>query len=435
MIEAAKEEVREEGDGDGGELEEGEEKMEVGSAAVTDEGKDELSIYRLDDYDNDESGLPGVGNIVYDADIVNDPNLVGGDEDSEEDEDFQIRRTDNLVLVGKTEEDMCSLEVQVYDDDNAALYVHHEILLSAFPLALAWSPAHPKEDKRGNFCAIGTFKPEIELWDLDVVGAMDPVLTLGGEVEAKKSGKKGKKGKKKQLFNWKEGSHKNAVLSLSWNPTSVHHLASGSADNTVKVWDVSREACVATLAHHSDKVQSVEWSTEEAYALLTGGFDQTLHVADARQGDESKTVQWSIHEPIECCHWDPCNPPAFAVSTEAGNVFYYDARKPGTEPFLRIQAHDKQCTSFSFQRQIPGMLITSSVDATVRVWDVNVGEGTANLVDGRPMDIGAIFNVSASPDLPFIIAAGGSEDIVGIWDMQEKDSIKKVFGGRVKEDE
>lgn len=77
------------------------------------------------------------------------------------------------------------------------------------------------------------------------------------------------------------------------------------------------------------------------------------------------------------------------------------------------------------------MVVTASTDASVKVWDVSVAEGKASLVDGKAMELGSIFNVSASPDLPFVVAAGGSDDLVGVWDMSEKESIVKCFKGRL----
>jgi periodic tryptophan protein 1 len=92
----------------------------------------------------------------------------------------------------------------------------------------------------------------IEIWDLDVLDAVEPAAVLGGEdlaaaagssaaageggeegEEGAKKKKKKKKGKKKKVL--KEGSHEDAVLGVSWNTQFRNVLASGSADCTVKV--------------------------------------------------------------------------------------------------------------------------------------------------------------------------------------------------------
>lgn len=72
----------------------------------------------------------------------------------------------------------------------------------------------------------------------------------------------------------KAGSHSDAVLSLAWNPEYRNVVASGSADRTVKVWDIATQSCQATLQWHSDKVQAVCWNPSDAPVLLSGGFDK-----------------------------------------------------------------------------------------------------------------------------------------------------------------
>ena len=89
----------------------------------------------------------------------------------------------------------------------------------------------------GSFVAISTFDTEIEIWNLDVMDAMQPVAVLGGLETDGKAPAKGKSSKKKssKSSTFKKGSHKDSVLSLAWNATYRNVLASGSADKTVKV--------------------------------------------------------------------------------------------------------------------------------------------------------------------------------------------------------
>ncbi|CAN0424574.1 unnamed protein product [Scytosiphon promiscuus] len=44
---------------------------------------------------------------------------------------------------------------------------------------------------RVSYCAVGTFEPGIEIWNLDVLDPLEPTATLGGFKEKdKKPGKK-----------------------------------------------------------------------------------------------------------------------------------------------------------------------------------------------------------------------------------------------------
>ena len=79
---------------------------------------------------------------------------------------------------------------------------------------------------------------------------LEPTATLGGIDESKKKGKKGKKAKPAYL----PGSHEDAVMALSWNKIYRQALASGSADKSVKIWDITTQTCSYTFNHHTDKV-------------------------------------------------------------------------------------------------------------------------------------------------------------------------------------
>jgi periodic tryptophan protein 1 len=179
----------------------------------------------------------------------------------------------------------------------ANVYVHHDILLPAFPLSLAWtdfSAASSAAGNQGNMVAVGSMEPCIEIWDLDIADQVEPVMTLGGAAvstqqsqadaadaagkskNAKhKAKQKAKKKAKQQQQQLKPGSHSGAVMSLSWNKEFRNVLASGSADNTVKVWDMAAGQCEHTLTHHSDKVQAVAWNPSEPPVLLSGSYDRT----------------------------------------------------------------------------------------------------------------------------------------------------------------
>lgn len=119
-------------------------------------------------------------------------------EDSEEEkEDYTIRKSDSLIVAATAEDEHSNLEVYVYDHKTSDLYVHHEIILSSYPLCLEWLNTFRGE--KTNMVIVGSFLPEIELWDLNREDC-EPVYTLGG-VDPSETKKK----KKSLKLNKKEG--------------------------------------------------------------------------------------------------------------------------------------------------------------------------------------------------------------------------------------
>jgi len=66
--------------------------------------------------------------------------------------------------------------------------------------------------------------------------------------------------------------HTDDVYSVSFDNTGI--LASGSADQTIKLWTVSTGALIMTLSGHTDWVRSV--SFDNTGILASGSDDNTI---------------------------------------------------------------------------------------------------------------------------------------------------------------
>ena len=199
----------------------------------------------------------------------------------------------------RSDEQVSSLEAYIYEEPQDNLYPHHDVPLPVYPLCVAWFNFTPGSGSsgggRGNFAAVGTFAPYIEVWDLDVLDALEPHIVLGAAAaaamaeeqftshaaealaasEKQKNGNqtradKGSKKKKKKTLGagGDDGSsapqgHTDAVMCLAWNALQPNCLASGSADNTVRLWDLegSCDGSLSALTHHRDKVQALRSGT------------------------------------------------------------------------------------------------------------------------------------------------------------------------------
>eukprot|EP00811_Abedinium_folium_P027133 NODE_4076_length_1939_cov_8.951435.p1 GENE.NODE_4076_length_1939_cov_8.951435~~NODE_4076_length_1939_cov_8.951435.p1 ORF type:complete len:439 (-),score=140.27 NODE_4076_length_1939_cov_8.951435:457-1773(-) len=371
------------------------------AAAGTEEDDDEFKLNNYDD-SGDEAGMQFFSILKTDGELakVKDPNMKGhADSDSEEEDEYEVAEEDFVFVAASCEEDDCLLEMYIYADEDATMFVHHEVQLLAYPLCLEWL-ARTEAD---NFVAVGSIDHTINIWDLAIIDTVKPVTTLG-QTKLSKKGKR-RKGRGPE-------AHDGPVLSVHSSVFNRSVLASGSADQTVKVWDISENTCVHTYTHHNDKVQCTQWHPTEQAVMLTAAFDKHLGLLDVRE-----SAIWSRHKPFECL-----------ASTDKGHVVCYDVRrvsKPAADMPPRLWtlcAHNTACTSV-VDTATPDMLITSSLDGTAKVWSVSSG-GPA-LIHTKALNAGQLFTSQGCPDAPALAIFGGRCPV--IWDLTSETTISSSF--------
>jgi COMPASS component SWD3 len=86
--------------------------------------------------------------------------------------------------------------------------------------------------------------------------------------------------------------HVHYVTAVAWAPCG-NLLASGSFDETARIWDVRRRGCVRAIPAHADSVYSVDWRCDAAEEplLLTASLDGTARIWVASTGECVRTLQ------------------------------------------------------------------------------------------------------------------------------------------------
>ena len=361
----------------------------------------------------DEKGENNINNLPDHFDDISD----------EEQDDFTIHPTDSLIVCGTAQDDFSNLEIYIYDENTLDLFVHHDIALSSFPLSLEWIPF--KNNLKCNYALVGSFIPGIEIWNLDIMDAIEPEIILGFNPETKK---KSKTNISEDLY------HTDACMSLSLNTANSNYVASSGADKKVLIWDLNSSPTSASTCfkEHKDKVQSVKWNKVEGNLLVTGSFDKTIKIFDTRINKSVFT--YKVNSDIECIDWSGEDKYKMLFSFEDGRIQLFDIQK--FEPISNFKAHKKEATSASFSPKIPTLFSSCGRDGRVKIYDTNtiISEDNGDTVPNIIMEklvkksVGELFTVKFAEDCENTIAVGGSKGELFIWQLEESPIFCSQYG-------
>eukprot|EP00760_Papus_ankaliazontas_P013015 PhM_4_TR15628/c1_g1_i1/m.10708/K14791/PWP1; periodic tryptophan protein 1 len=377
---------------------------------VVSEAMRNLRLHGAENEHSDDENETRNNNPLADGDEalvgLNDDDNWEGEMDSDDGSDAEddvLQPTDLVCMAAHVCEDPYpAVEMFVYDQKSDGLYVHHDVMLPAMPLSIAW--LGQLDGASANLAAVGDTDCAVSLWNLDMKSAVRSTATFGGYIE-KKAKKKGARGSARgRGLELAPDSHSDAVLSVKWNVAAGQFLGSASADGTIKIWDVNNGTCVQTRSDvHVEKVQTIDWNPTEAFLLLSGAFDNTVCINDCRE--DSRALRCDVPCTPEQVAWIDSN--TFAVSLTNGSLCAFDARNVSAGPTAELHAHSGN-TVFAFSPHHQGLVASGGADGIVKLWDVR--HGGAKVISGRELGVGEVFGMAFHPNTPDVLAAGGSND-------------------------
>lgn len=176
--------------------------------------------------------------------------------------------------------------------------------------------------------------------------------------------------------------HSEPVYAVAMSPDN-QHIVSGSSDNTIKIWELSTGELISTLTGHSDSVYSVAISPD-GQTIASGSWDNTIKL-------------WNLPD---------------SISAKSG------------QPICTFTGHSDWVYSLAFSPD-GQMLASGSWDRTVKLWNIAKGKLIRSLLGHSDR----IFSVAFSPHKQMLASASWDKTIK-LWDLSTGKVIHTLIGHR-----
>jgi WD40 repeat protein len=198
--------------------------------------------------------------------------------------------------------------------------------------------------------------------------------------------------------------HGDWIQSVEFSPDG-RWLASGSADRTIIIWDVSSGAALGSLRGHEGAVNALAYSADGKW-LASASDDGSVRVWDGRTGGQRSTLRGSGGSLFALA----ISPDARLVAAAGRDqtIFLWQLDSGARVTTLEGHTGDVFALAFTPDGQT---LASSGKDKTIRFWNVQGGSARATL----PGHKDAVMSLAFSHDGRWL-ASGDAGQSVRIWD-------------------
>ncbi|CAM6097900.1 unnamed protein product [Calypogeia fissa] len=160
--------------------------------------------------------------------------------------------------------------------------------------------------------------------------------------------------------------HKGAVYAAQFSKTS-NLLASGSFDQSVRVWDVQTQREVLCFQEHQLNVSDVCWSNDGT-VLLSGGFDHCVKEWDVSTGKALHSYS-ELQGFIQTVRFNPADNDVFLAGSTSKRVYVLDRRVKSTGAIVMLLSSDAKVSALVVYRNGIACL-SGDWHGAMKLWDL-----------------------------------------------------------------
>jgi len=194
-------------------------------------------------------------------------------------------------------------------------------------------------------------------------------------------------------------------------------FVSASADNTIRLWDLSSGEELQTFEGHETFVNAIALSPDEK-TLYSGSADGAIFAWDAETG--AKKGEFTGHAgPVNTLHRNPDGQRLVSGASD-GTIKIWDT---DTQALVNtLEGHNGAINALVITDN-GQWIISGGTDRTIRIWDLQTGE-ELDILEGHDSYINAI---AVSPDGRFLFSASADKTLKR-WDLETGEVLDTLIG-------
>ncbi|KAI5480170.1 hypothetical protein MNV49_001496 [Pseudohyphozyma bogoriensis] len=233
-----------------------------------------------------------------------------------------------------------------------------------------------------------------------------------------------------KMFDSQDG-----LYDLAWSESHENQIATASGDGSIKLWDIMMiDFPIRKWHEHSREVFSINWNNIQKDVFASSSWDCSIKIWTPDRPSSILTIP--AHTAcVYSAIFSPSQPTTLASCSSDGFLKIWDTRAPISSqqaaPSISMQAHNAEVLSLDWNKYLPHLIATGSVDRSIRIHDLRMAgagagpPGAAALPTPQSTPIVstllgheyAVRKVAWSPHSANVLASGSYDMTARLWSM------------------